>query len=53
MIFRRCNRVFRITDREVFVARLLQDVPPRPPNAELIRTANLSVAHPALRRLSR
>jgi hydroxyacylglutathione hydrolase len=38
---RRFNRVFEIDDRETFVARMLQDIPPRPPDAERVRSANL------------
>jgi glyoxylase-like metal-dependent hydrolase (beta-lactamase superfamily II) len=38
---RRFNRAFRIGDRDAFVALMLQDIPPRPPNAERMRLANL------------
>jgi hydroxyacylglutathione hydrolase len=38
---RRFNRVFKIDDRETFVACMLQDIPPRPPDAERVRSANL------------
>jgi glyoxylase-like metal-dependent hydrolase (beta-lactamase superfamily II) len=38
---RRFNRAFAIIDRDTFVARMLQDIPPRPPNAEQVRSANL------------
>lgn len=38
---RRFNRAFRIEDRDAFVALMLRDIPPRPPEAERIRRANL------------
>lgn len=50
---RRFNRAFRITDREAFVALMLQDIPPRPPNAELTRIANLGMTAPALHQIGR
>jgi glyoxylase-like metal-dependent hydrolase (beta-lactamase superfamily II) len=38
---RRFNRAFGIGDREEFVALMLRDIPPRPPNAEATRLRNL------------
>lgn len=38
---RRFNRALRVQDRNAFVALMLQDIPPRPPNAERVRLANL------------
>jgi glyoxylase-like metal-dependent hydrolase (beta-lactamase superfamily II) len=38
---RRFNRAFRIDDREEFVALMVRDIPPRPPEAERTRAANL------------
>ena len=38
---RRYNRMLRIHDREAFVAHMLEDIPPRPPNAERVRLSNL------------
>jgi glyoxylase-like metal-dependent hydrolase (beta-lactamase superfamily II) len=38
---RRFNRAFRIDDRATFIARMLQDIPPRPADAERVRAANL------------
>jgi glyoxylase-like metal-dependent hydrolase (beta-lactamase superfamily II) len=37
----RFNRALRLNDREAFVALMLQDIPPRPPNAERVRRSNL------------
>jgi glyoxylase-like metal-dependent hydrolase (beta-lactamase superfamily II) len=42
---RRFNRAFRIDDRDAFVALMLRDIPPRPPDAERVRRANLGLAH--------
>lgn len=40
--FERCfNRAFKLAREDEFVALMLQDIPPRPPNAEAIRAANL------------
>ncbi len=50
---RRFNRAFAITDREAFVTRMLQDIPPRPPNADRVRRANLGIEEHALARTSR
>ncbi len=50
---RRFNRAFAISDREAFVTLMLRDVPPRPPNADLIRRANLGIEEHALARTSR
>ena len=41
---RRFNRALRIDDRDAFIALMLQDIPPRPPNAERIRLTNLGKA---------
>jgi hydroxyacylglutathione hydrolase len=38
---RRFNRAFRIEERDEFVALMLRDIPPRPPDAERIRLENL------------
>ena len=38
---RRYNRAFTITDRATFVAAMLRDIPPRPPEAAETRAANL------------
>jgi glyoxylase-like metal-dependent hydrolase (beta-lactamase superfamily II) len=38
---RRFNRAFTITDRATFVAAMLRDIPPRPPEAAETRAANL------------
>ena len=40
---RRFNRALRIDDRDAFIAFMLEDIPPRPPNAERIRSVNLGV----------
>ena len=40
---RRHNRTFGITDEETFVAAMLRDIPPAPPDAALVRAANLGV----------
>jgi hydroxyacylglutathione hydrolase len=37
---RRFNRAFRIDDRDAFVALMLQDIPPRPADADRMRAAN-------------
>lgn len=50
---RRFNRALRIEDREAFIALMLQDIPPRPPNAELIRLTNLGKASVDQFRVSR
>lgn len=41
---RRYNRAFAIDDREAFVALMLRDVPPPPPDAERIRRVNAGAA---------
>lgn len=41
---RRFNRALRINERDAFIALMLQDIPPRPPNAENVRLANLGKA---------
>jgi glyoxylase-like metal-dependent hydrolase (beta-lactamase superfamily II) len=38
---RRFNRAFRIDDRDEFIALMLRDIPPRPPDAERVRLENL------------
>lgn len=38
---RRFNKTFAIDDQASFVAAMLQDIPPAPPNATATRTANL------------
>jgi hydroxyacylglutathione hydrolase len=38
---RRFNRAFRLECEDEFVALMLQDIPPRPPNADAVRAANL------------
>jgi hydroxyacylglutathione hydrolase len=43
---RRFNRAFGITDREAFVAYMLRDTPPRPPNAAQVRATNLGLLQP-------
>ena len=44
---RRFNRAFRVTDRDAFVQLMLDDIPPRPANAEEIRAANLRAVRDA------
>ena len=41
---RRHNRAFRITDRAEFMRLMLEDIPPRPPQAEETRARNLGRA---------
>ena len=45
---RRFNRAFAIDNEPAFVAAMLRDIPPAPPNAAATRAANLgqSLAHP-------
>ena len=38
---RRFNQAFSTDDRQAFLNLMLADIPPRPPNAEAIRAANL------------
>ena len=38
---RRFNRAFGITDRDAFIAYMLRDAPPRPPDAARVRAENL------------
>jgi glyoxylase-like metal-dependent hydrolase (beta-lactamase superfamily II) len=38
---RRFNRAFKLGREDEFVALMMQDIPPRPPNAEAIRATNL------------
>jgi glyoxylase-like metal-dependent hydrolase (beta-lactamase superfamily II) len=44
---RRFNRAFAITDRDAFVAYMLRDTPPRPPDAARVRADNLGLLQPA------
>jgi hydroxyacylglutathione hydrolase len=44
---RRFNRAFGIMDQEEFIAFMLRDTPPRPPNAERTRAENLGQLQPA------
>jgi glyoxylase-like metal-dependent hydrolase (beta-lactamase superfamily II) len=44
---RRFNRAFGITDREAFVAYMLRDTPPRPPDAARTRAENLGLLQAA------
>jgi len=39
----RFNKAFQLDDREAFVGFMLQNIPPRPPRAEEIRTINLGL----------
>jgi len=41
---RRANRAFRLEDVQEFVALMVQDIPPRPPNADETRSANMAAA---------
>ena len=43
---RRFNTAFRIDDRNAFVALMMRDVPPRPPDAARVRAANLGHLDP-------
>jgi glyoxylase-like metal-dependent hydrolase (beta-lactamase superfamily II) len=45
---RRFNRAFRLDDQAAFLAFMLRDIPPRPPDAATVRAANLGRAalHP-------
>jgi glyoxylase-like metal-dependent hydrolase (beta-lactamase superfamily II) len=47
---RRFNRAMQIHDRDAFVAFMMQNIPPRPPEAEHIRMANLGLPAPGERR---
>lgn len=38
---RRFNRAFQLEGEDAFVSLMLRDIPPRPPNADAIRAANL------------
>jgi glyoxylase-like metal-dependent hydrolase (beta-lactamase superfamily II) len=44
---RRFNRAFAITDRDAFIAYMLRDTPPRPPDAARVRADNLGLLQPA------
>lgn len=50
---RHFNRAFRITDRDAFVALMMRDIPPRPPNAVEVRLANLGKVAPILQAVAR
>jgi hydroxyacylglutathione hydrolase len=40
---RRYNKAFGITDRDAFIAHMLRETPPRPPDASRVRAENLAV----------
>jgi glyoxylase-like metal-dependent hydrolase (beta-lactamase superfamily II) len=40
---RRHNKALSITDREAFIAHMLRDTPPRPPDAARVRAENLGL----------
>jgi glyoxylase-like metal-dependent hydrolase (beta-lactamase superfamily II) len=44
---RRYNKAFGITDRDAFIAYMLRETPPRPPDASRVRAANLGLLQPA------
>jgi glyoxylase-like metal-dependent hydrolase (beta-lactamase superfamily II) len=44
---RRFNKAFSITDRDAFIAHMLRDTPPRPPDASRVRRENLGLMQPA------
>jgi hydroxyacylglutathione hydrolase len=44
---RRFNRAFAITDHDAFIAYMLRDTPPRPPDAARVRADNLGLLQPA------
>jgi hydroxyacylglutathione hydrolase len=44
---RRYNKAFGIADRDAFIAFMLRDTPPRPPNAARVRAENLGLLQPA------
>jgi glyoxylase-like metal-dependent hydrolase (beta-lactamase superfamily II) len=44
---RRYNKAFSITDRDAFIAYMLRDTPPRPPDASRVRADNLGLLQPA------
>ena len=44
---RRYNKAFGILDRDAFVAYMLRDTPPRPPDAALVRAENLGLLQQA------
>jgi hydroxyacylglutathione hydrolase len=43
---RRFNKAFGISDRDAFIAYMLRDTPPRPPDASRVRAENLGVLEP-------
>jgi hydroxyacylglutathione hydrolase len=43
---RRYNKAFGIADRDGFIAYMLRDTPPRPPNAARVRAENLGLPQP-------
>jgi hydroxyacylglutathione hydrolase len=44
---RRFNKAFSIADRDAFVAYMLRDTPPRPPDASRVRAENLGLMQTA------
>jgi glyoxylase-like metal-dependent hydrolase (beta-lactamase superfamily II) len=44
---RRFNKAFRITNRDAFIAHMLRDTPPRPPDASRVRAENLGLLQAA------
>jgi hydroxyacylglutathione hydrolase len=44
---RRFNKAFGITDRDEFIAYMLRDTPPRPPDASRVRAQNLGLLQTA------
>jgi glyoxylase-like metal-dependent hydrolase (beta-lactamase superfamily II) len=44
---RRYNRAFGIVDRDAFIAYMLRDTPPRPPDAAQVRAENLGLPQQA------
>lgn len=44
---RRYNKAFGIGDRDAFIAYMLRDTPPRPPDASRVRAENLGLLQPA------
>ncbi len=44
---RRYNKAFGLTNRNAFIAYMLRDTPPRPPDAARVRAENLGLLQPA------
>jgi hydroxyacylglutathione hydrolase len=44
---RRYNKAFGIAGRDAFIAYMLRDTPPLPPDASRVRAANLGLLQPA------